>query len=54
MEQGEAALQSLITLYEGFTGAFCEVLEIAMDDLMAELSQDTQKKLATEVGVDIK
>ena len=52
--QQDGGLRSLIALYEGFTAAFCEVLETGMDDIKAGFSPQYQKKLASEVGIDLK
>ncbi|MBP9021292.1 MAG: hypothetical protein KBG01_07175 [Syntrophobacterales bacterium] len=52
-EREDAGLMTLMALYEGFAGAFCEVLEVSLDDLQAELSPQYCRQLASEVGVDL-
>jgi hypothetical protein len=45
-------LRLLISLYEGFTHAFCQVLEKSMDEIRAKIPLEFLKKLAEEMGVD--
>ncbi|HRR41274.1 MAG TPA: hypothetical protein P5244_08595 [Syntrophales bacterium] len=52
-EREDGGLRTLMALYEGFAGAFCEVLEISLDDIHAELSPEYCRQLASEVGVDL-
>ncbi len=47
----EGALRSLVSLYEGFAHAFCQVLEKDMDEIRAQISPGFLKKLAEEMGV---
>jgi hypothetical protein len=49
--RAEGGLRSLISLYEGFTQAFCQVLEKDMDEIKAQISPEFLKKLADEMGV---
>jgi len=44
-------LLQLISLYEGFTHAFCQVLEKDMDEIKAQIPPDFMKKLAEEMRV---
>jgi hypothetical protein len=44
-------LLQLISLYEGFTHALCQVLEKDMDEIKAQIPPDLMKKLAEEMGV---
>ncbi len=47
----DGGLRSLIALYEGFTYAFCQVLEKDMDQIKAQISPGFLQKLAEEMGV---
>ncbi len=47
----DGGLLQLISLYEGFTHAFCQVLEKDMDEIKAQVPPDFIKKLAEEMGV---
>ena len=47
----DGGLLQLISLYEGFTHAFCQVLEKDMDEIKAQIPPDFIKKLAEEMGV---
>ena len=47
----DGGLGSLVSLYEGFTHAFCQVLEKDMDEIKAQILPDFMKKLAEEMGV---
>ena len=47
----DGGLGSLVSLYEGFTYAFCQVLEKDMDQIKAQISPGFLKKLAEEMGV---
>ncbi len=49
--QPEVGLRSLISLYEGFAHAFCQVLEQEVDEIGALISPDFLKRLAEEMGV---
>ena len=49
----DGGLLSLIPLYEGFSHAFCEVLETDMDTVGKDLDPELLRKLAGEVGVDV-
>ncbi len=49
--QPQPVLRSLISLYEGFTHAFCQVLEREMDEIRALISPDFLKVLEEEMGV---
>jgi len=50
-ERPDGGLRSLAALYEGFTYAFCQVLEKDLDQIKAQISADFLKKLAEEMGV---
>ena len=47
----DGGLRSLVSLYEGFAHAFCQVLEKDMDEIKAQISPGLLKKLAEEMGV---
>ena len=47
----DGGLGSLVSLYEGFTYAFCQVLEKDMNQIKAQISPAFLKKLAEEMGV---
>lgn len=47
-------LLSLISLYEGFVHALCEVLETGMEAIGKQIPRDRLKKLAGEMGVDLR
>src|SRR5208337_2692033 len=47
----DGGLGSLVSLYEGFTYAFCQVLEKDMDQIKAQISPGLLKKLAEEMGM---
>jgi hypothetical protein len=46
----DGGLESLITIFESFASAYCEVLEISMDDLRETIPPERLKALAAEVG----
>ena len=45
-------LSSIIIIYEPFTLAFCEVLEIGMDDVRQSIPPERLRELAAEVGAE--
>ncbi|MCX7816678.1 MAG: hypothetical protein N2317_04095 [Syntrophales bacterium] len=45
----DGGLQYLITLYEGFTHALCEVLETNVESLRDSIPKSLLEKLATEI-----
>ncbi len=47
----EGGLLQLLSLYEGFFHAYCEVLEKDIDEIRAQISPGFLKKLAEEMGV---
>jgi hypothetical protein len=49
----EGGLRSLISLYEGFSYAFCQVLEKDIDQIKAQISPGFLIKLAEEMGVEL-
>ncbi|MEN6467266.1 MAG: hypothetical protein ABFD62_18990 [Syntrophaceae bacterium] len=50
----DGGLDNLITIYESFAYAYCEVLEISMDDLKDTIPPERLKELAAEVGAEAK
>ncbi len=49
--RSDGGLLSLISLYEGFAHAFCQVLEKELDEIIRQLSPEFLKQLADEMGV---
>jgi hypothetical protein len=47
----DGGLLSLISLYEGFTNAFCQVLEKDVDEIRAQIPEGFLMQLAGEMGV---
>ena len=54
MRQPDGGLNTLLALYEGFVHAYCEVLESSSEELIKEIPQDFLRKLASEVGIEMK
>ena len=54
LHQPDGGLNTLLALYEGFVHAYCEVLESDLEKLRKEISHDFLRKLASEVGVEMK
>jgi len=50
----DGGLLSLISLYEGFVHAFCEVLEEELDYIKEGITPDFLQLLASEMGVEMK
>lgn len=48
----DGGLLCLISLYEGFAHAFCEVLEQDPEEIRKGISREELRKLAAEMGVD--
>lgn len=51
-EQPDGGLLSLISLYEGFTHAFCQVLEKDLEEIRAQIPAGFLRKLAEEMGAE--
>jgi hypothetical protein len=49
----DGGLLSLISLYEGFANAFCQVLEKELDEVQKQVSPVFLKKLAEEMGIEV-
>jgi hypothetical protein len=54
LKQPDGGLRTLLALYEGFVHALCEVIESDIEQLRNGISQDFLRKLASEVGVEIR
>jgi hypothetical protein len=54
MKRPDAGLTTLLALYEGFLHAYCEVLESNHEEVSKEIPQDFIRKLASEVGVELR
>ena len=50
----DCGVNNLILMYESFVRAFCEVLQIDFEDLRDSISKEALKKLASEMGVELK
>lgn len=50
----DGGLNNLITIYESFAYAYCEVLEITLDDLRDTIPPERLRELASEVGAEAK
>lgn len=48
----DGGLNNLITIFESFAYAYCEVLEINLDDLRQTIPPERLKRLAEEVGAE--
>ncbi len=48
----DGGLLSLISLYEGFAHALCQVLEKELEEIIGQLSPEFLKKLAEEMGAE--
>jgi len=47
----DAGINELILVYESFTMAFCEVLEITQEKLKESIPLERLKTLAAEMGI---
>ena len=47
----DGGLRTLISLYEGFTHAFCQVLEKDLDEIRAQIPPGFLRHLAEEMGM---
>jgi len=50
----DCGVNNLILMYESFVHAFCEVLQIDIEDLRDSIPRELLQKLAAEVGVEIR
>ncbi len=50
----DCGVNNLILMYESFFHAFCEVLQIDLEDLRESIPRDTLQILASEMGVELK
>jgi len=53
-QQSDGGLEYLISLYEAFSHAFCEVLQIEFEEIKNSIPTELLHTLASEVGVNIK
>jgi hypothetical protein len=49
MGNPDSGLTYLITLYEGFAHAYCEVLQVPLDEIRDNIPSDYREKLAIEM-----
>jgi len=49
----DCGVNNLILMYESFVHAFCEVLQIDVEDLRDSIPLETLKKLASEMGAEL-
>ena len=49
----DCGVNNLILIYESFVHAFCEVMQIDVEDLQESIPRETLKKLAAEMGVEL-
>jgi transcriptional regulator of met regulon len=49
----DCGVNNLILIYESFVHAFCEVMQIDVEDLRESIPRDHLKKLAAEMGVEL-
>jgi transcriptional regulator of met regulon len=49
----DCGVNNLILIYESFVHAFCEVMQIDVEDLQKSIPRDHLKKLAAEMGVEL-
>lgn len=54
MHRADGGLDTLLAFYEGLVLAYCEVLETSREEVTQELSRDLLRRLASEVGVELK
>ena len=49
----DCGVNSLILMYEAFVHAFCEVMQIDVQDLQDSIPRETLQKLSAEMGVTL-
>jgi hypothetical protein len=49
----DCGVNNLILIYESFVHAFCEVMQIDVEDLQESIPRDLMKKLSAEMGVKL-
>jgi hypothetical protein len=50
----DCGVNNLILIYESFVHAFCEVMQIDVEDLQESIPRDLLQKLAAQMGVEMK
>jgi hypothetical protein len=50
----DCGVNNLILIYESFVHAFCEVMQIDVEDLRESIPRNLLQKLAAEMGVELK
>jgi len=51
MGEEDGGLSDLIHMYEGFTRAYCDVLEVELEEIVREIPPDFLEQLAEEVHI---
>jgi len=49
----DCGVNNLILMYESFVHAFCEVMQINIEDLRDSMPREALQKLAAEMGVEL-
>jgi len=49
----DCGVNNLILMYESFVHAFCEVMQIDIEDLRESIPRDILEKLSSEMGVEL-
>jgi transcriptional regulator of met regulon len=49
----DCGVNNLILMYESFVHAFCEVMQIDIEDLRDSIPREALQKLASEMGVEL-
>jgi transcriptional regulator of met regulon len=49
----DCGVNNLILMYESFVHAFCEVMQIDLEDLRDSIPVETLKILSSEMGVEL-
>ena len=49
----DCGVNNLILMYESFVHAFCEVMQIGIEDLRDSIPRETLKKLSAEMGITL-
>jgi len=50
----DCGVNNLILMYESFVHAFCEVMQIDIEDLRDSMPRELLQKLASEMGAELK
>ncbi len=49
----DCGVNNLILIYESFVHAFCEVMQIDVEDLQQSIPRDLLQKIAAEMGMEL-